>query len=553
MPSSGAGLYVPILNADIIDKGVVIGDAHRIIRTGAVMSGVTVVQAVSAVAAGLVAASLVTEAGRDLRELLYTRVLRLPAQDVYRFGASSLTIRTSNDVQQIQDLALTVVSVLVPVPVMFVGGVSLALGQDVPLSFFLLAAIATLVGLTTLVLRRARPVAALVQGRVEQVHRLQRERITGVRVIRGFGRDSYEEQRFDRTNKDLARSGMRLGSLTTLMLPLGTTVVNLFTVPVVWLGASRIANGGMQIGALTAFLSYFTYILTAVTGITATLMMLPRAEACAARVEEVLRTPPERAVGESPLVSTPLQGQVRLRSAGFRYPGAEVPVLDDVSLTVGRGEVLAVMGATGSGKSTLLRLLVRLLDVTHGQVLVNGCDVRSLDQARHSAAVGIVPQRPWLFSGTVASNLRYARADATDEELWRVLEIAQARDFVQAMEGGLQAPVTAGGGNVSGGQRQRLAIARTLLQRPEIYLFDDAFSALDPTTEAALRAALSKETSSATVVMVAQRVSTVRDADRIVLLDSGRVAAVGTHATLMACSPAYQETVRSQTKAQATS
>ncbi|MCP9945913.1 ABC transporter ATP-binding protein/permease [Streptomyces somaliensis] len=543
---TGATLYLPTLNADIIDKGVVTGDTGYILRYGGVMIAVSVLQVVGNIGAVYYGARTAAALGRDVRAAVFDRVQSFSARELGHFGASSLLTRTTNDVQQVQMLVLMGFTLMVSAPIMCVGGVVLALGQDVPLSAVLLAVVPVLGVAVSLIVARMRPLFRTMQERLDTVNRVLREQITGNRVIRAFVRDAYERERFRGANTELTDVSTAAGRLMALMFPTVMTVVNFSSVAVVWFGAHRIDDGAMRIGALTAFLAYLMQIVMAVMMATFMFMMVPRAEVCAERIEEVLRTETSVRPPASPVRELPRGGRLEIRGADFRYPGAEEPVLRGVDLVAGPGEVTAVIGSTGSGKSTLLGLVPRLFDVTGGRVLVNGADVRDLDPALIARTVGFVPQRPYLFSGTVATNLRYGRPDATDEELWRALETAQAADFVRGLEGGLDAPVAQGGTNVSGGQRQRLAIARTLVQRPEIYLFDDSFSALDYSTDARLRAALARETADATVVIVAQRVSTIRDADRIVVLDEGRVVGVGRHRELMADNETYREIVFSQ-------
>ncbi|WP_236240601.1 ABC transporter ATP-binding protein [Streptomyces sp. CC228A] len=541
-----ATLYLPTLNADIIDHGVVRGDTGHILRFGALMIAVSLVQVAGNVGAVYFGARTAAALGRDVRAALYARVQSFSAREVGHFGAPSLITRTTNDVQQVQMLVLMAFTLVVSAPIMCVGGIVLALGQDVPLSAVLLAVVPVLGIAVTLIVRRMRPLFRSMQDRLDDVNRVLREQITGNRVIRAFVRDAYEKERFRDANDRLTDVSMGAGRLMALMFPTVMTVVNVSSVAVVWFGAHRIDSGGMQIGALTAFLAYLMQIVMAVMMATFMFMMVPRAEVCAERIEDVLRTEPSVLPPAEPVRELGRRGHLEIRGAGFRHPGAEEPVLREVDLVARPGETTAVIGSTGSGKSTLLGLVPRLFDVTSGEVLVDGVDVRRLDPALTARTVGLVPQKPYLFSGTVATNLRYGRPDATDEELWHALEVAQAADFVRRLEGGLDAPVSQGGTNVSGGQRQRLAIARTLVQRPEIYLFDDSFSALDYETDARLRAALARETAEATVVIVAQRVSTIRDADRILVLDEGRVVGAGRHHELMETSETYREIVLSQ-------
>ncbi|WP_329242769.1 ABC transporter ATP-binding protein [Streptomyces canus] len=541
-----ATLYLPTLNADIIDNGVVNGDTGYILSFGALMIGISLVQVVCNIGAVFYGARTAAALGRDLRAAVFDRVQSFSAREVGQFGAPTLITRTTNDVQQVQMLALMTFTLLVSAPIMCVGGIVLALGLDVPLSGVLVAVVPTLGICVTLIVRRLRPLFRSMQVRLDTVNRVLREQITGNRVIRAFVRDTYEEDRFRKANSDLTEISLKTGNLLALMFPVVMTTVNLSSIAVVWFGAHRIDSGGMQIGDLTAFLAYLMQIVMSVMMATFMFMMVPRAEVCAERVQEVLDTSSSVVPPLAPVRELRRHGHLEIRGAGFRYPGAEEPVLKAIDLVARPGEVTAVIGSTGSGKSTLLGLVPRLFDVTDGEVLVDGVAVAEVDPVLLAKTVGLVPQKPYLFAGTVATNLRYGNPDATDEELWHALEVAQAKEFVSGLENGLDSPIAQGGTNVSGGQRQRLAIARTLVQRPEIYLFDDSFSALDYATDAALRAALAEETSEATVVIVAQRVATIRDADRIVVLDEGRVVGTGTHRELMADNETYREIVLSQ-------
>ncbi|MZF89151.1 ABC transporter ATP-binding protein [Streptomyces sp. SID5643] len=541
-----ATLYLPTLNADIIDRGVVNGDTGYILGYGGLMIGISLVQVVCNIGAVYYGARTASALGRDVRGAVFDRVQSFSAREVGHFGAPSLITRTTNDVQQVQMLALMTFTLLVSAPIMCVGGIVLALGLDVPLSGVLVAVVPVLGICVTLIVRRLRPLFRAMQERLDAVNRVLREQITGNRVIRAFVRDEYEQQRFRKANTDLTDFAMGTGNLLALMFPIVMTVVNLSSIAVVWFGAHRIDSGGMQIGDLTAFLAYLMQIVMSVMMATFMFMMVPRAEVCAERIQEVLDTSSSVVPPSAPVRELRRHGHLEIRGAGFRYPGAEEPVLRAVDLVARPGETTAVIGSTGSGKSTLLGLVPRLFDATDGQVLVDGVEVAEIEPKLLAETVGLVPQKPYLFAGTVATNLRYGNPDATDEELWHALEVAQAKDFVEGLEGGLDAPVAQGGTNVSGGQRQRLAIARTLVQRPEIYLFDDSFSALDYATDAALRAALTRETAEATVVIVAQRVATIRDADRIVVLDEGRVVGTGRHHELMADNETYREIVLSQ-------
>ncbi|CAM5246885.1 ABC transporter ATP-binding protein [Streptomyces tanashiensis] len=541
-----ASLYLPTLNADIIDNGVVNGDTGYILRSGALMVGVSVVQVVCNIGAVYYGARTASALGRDIRGAVFDRVQSFSARELGQFGAPSLITRTTNDVQQVQMLVLMAFTLMVSAPIMCVGGIVMALGQDVPLSGVLLAVVPVLGVAVSLIVRKMRPLFRTMQERLDTVNRVLREQITGNRVIRAFVKDGYEEERFRGANGELTDVSMATGRLMALMFPTVMTVVNVSSVAVVWFGAHRIDSGGMEIGALTAFLAYLMQIVMAVMMATFMFMMVPRAEVCAERIEEVLGTETSVVPPAEPVTKLLRRGHLEVRSADFRYPGAEESVLKEVELVARPGETTAIIGSTGSGKSTLLGLVPRLFDATGGEVLVDGVDVRRLDPELMAKTVGLVPQKPYLFSGTVATNLRYGKPDATDAELWHALEVAQAKDFVSKLEGGLNAPIAQGGTNVSGGQRQRLAIARTLVQRPEIYLFDDSFSALDYETDALLRAALAEETADSTVVIVAQRVSTIREADRIVVLDEGRVVGTGRHRELMADNETYREIVLSQ-------
>ncbi|CAK7284771.1 ABC transporter ATP-binding protein [Streptomyces misionensis JCM 4497] len=541
-----ATLYLPTLNAHIIDNGVVKGDTGYILSFGALMIGISLAQVVCNIGAVYLGARTASALGRDVRGAVFDRVQSFSAREVGHFGAPSLITRTTNDVQQVQMLVLMTFTLMVSAPIMCVGGIVLALGLDVPLSGVLVAVVPVLAICVTLIVRRLRPLFRTMQTRLDKVNRVLREQITGNRVIRAFVRDEYEQARFGRVNGELTEMQLATGRLLSLMFPMVMTVVNVSSIAVVWFGAHRIDSGGMQIGDLTAFLAYLMQIVMSVMMATFMFMMVPRAEVCAERIQEVLETGSSVLPPLTPVTELRRHGHLEIRAAGFRYPGAEEPVLRSVELVARPGETTAVIGSTGSGKSTLLGLVPRLFDATEGEVLVNGVDVREVEPALLARTVGLVPQKPYLFAGTVATNLRYGNPDATDEELWHALEVAQAKEFVTGLEGGLDAPIAQGGTNVSGGQRQRLAIARTLVQRPEIYLFDDSFSALDYATDAALRAALARETAEATVVIVAQRVATIRDADRIIVLDEGRVVGSGRHQELMAGNETYREIVLSQ-------
>ncbi|MBX9247070.1 ABC transporter ATP-binding protein [Actinotalea ferrariae] len=540
-----ANLYLPSLNADIIDDGIARGDTGVILRLGALMLGVTVLQVVCAIGAVHAGAGVATSLGRDVRAALFDHVQTFSAREVGRFGAASLLTRTTNDVQQIQMLVLMSLTIMVAAPVMVVGGVVMALREDVVLSGLLLVVVPVLVAVLGVAVVRMRPLFRSMQERIDGINRILREQIAGIRVIRAFVRDTHERERFATANDELATVAIAVGRLMAFLFPTVMLVMNASSVAILWFGGQRIADGSMQVGSLTAFLSYIMQILMAVMMAVMMFMMVPRAEVSAERVQEVLGTASSVVPATDPVTSLPARVDVELRDVVFRYPGADEPVLRGVSLLAEPGRTTAIIGSTGSGKTTLLEMVPRLSDVTAGIVRVGGVDVRDLDLQTLWGAMALVPQKPYLFAGTVASNLRYGKDDASDDELWHALEVAQGADFVREM-GGLEAAVTQGGTNVSGGQRQRLAIARALVRRPSVYLFDDSFSALDYATDAALRRALAPETKDATVVVVAQRVSTIRNADRIVVLDVGAVVGAGTHDELMATNETYREIVLSQ-------
>ncbi|MGW0895326.1 ABC transporter ATP-binding protein [Saccharopolyspora sp. NPDC002578] len=541
-----ATLYLPALNADIIDNGVLTGDQGHILRVGGVMLAVAAVQLICAIGAVGFGARTATALGRDLRASVFDQVQSFSAREVGRFGAPSLITRTTNDVQQIQMLVLVTFTLMITAPIMCVGGIVLALDQDAVLSGLLVVVVPLLGVLIALLVARLRPLFRAMQVRIDAVNRILREQINGLQVIRAFNKDVHEQRRFGEANVELTGTALRVGNLMALMFPTVMIVVNVSSVAVTWFAAGRIDSGAMQVGALVAFLSYLMQILMSVMMATFMFMMIPRAEVCAERIQEVLDTESTVRLPSEPVRELHRRGHLELRDVGFRYPGAEEPVLQGIEFHARPGETTAIIGSTGSGKSTLINLIPRLSDVTTGTILIDGVDVRDLDPATLTRTVAFVPQRPYLFSGTVASNLRYGDPEATDDDLWHALEIARAADFVRRLPGGLDAPLSQGGGNVSGGQRQRLAIARALVRRPEIHLFDDSFSALDYATDAQVRAGLRQETADATVVIVAQRVNTIRDADRILVLDAGRLVGAGTHQELMADNETYREIVLSQ-------
>ncbi|MEV0808095.1 ABC transporter ATP-binding protein [Micromonospora sp. NPDC050200] len=545
-----ASLYLPSLNADIIDLGVARGDTDYIMRTGGWMLLVSLVQIACSVAAVYLGARTAMAFGRDVRAEVFAQVNRFSAREVARFGAPSLITRNTNDVQQVQMLVLMSCTMLVAAPIMSVGGVVMALREDLGLSWLMLVSVPVLAVALGLIIRRMVPGFRLMQTRIDTVNRVLREQITGIRVVRAFVREPYETDRFAVANADLTATALRTGRLMALIFPVVMLVLNLSSVAVLWFGAQRVDAGAIQVGALTAFLQYLMQILMAVMMATFMLMMVPRAAVCAERIVEVLDTESSVVPAASPVTRVEGHGELELRDVAFQYPGASAPVLHDISFRARPGHTTAIIGSTGAGKTTLLTLIPRLVDPTAGAVLVDGVDVRELAPDELWRRIGLVPQRPYLFSGTVASNLRYGNPDATDAELWAALEIAQARDFVAQMPDGLEAPIAQGGTNVSGGQRQRLAIARALVRKPEIYLFDDSFSALDLGTDARLRAALRPVTADAAVVIVAQRVSTIVDADQIIVLEDGGVVGMGRHDELLDTCPTYAEIVASQQTAE---
>ncbi len=542
-----AMLYLPSLNADIIDDGIATGDTGRIWELGGAMLAISFVQIVCSVLAVRLGSRTAMAFGRDLRAALFHRVGTFSTREVQQFGAPSLITRTTNDVQQVQMLVLMTCTMAVAAPIMMVGGVLMALRVDAGLGWTLLLVVPALFLVVGLVVSRMIPDSRRMQPKVDEVNRVLREQITGIRVVRAFVRERHEIARFHDANADLTGVALRVGRWMFTLFPLVMVVVNVSSVGVLWVGAHRVDDGLMEVGPLTAFLSYLMQILMSVMMATFMLMLIPRAAVCADRITEVLETETSVTPPATPQEPDPgRRGHLDVRAATFSYPGAEEPVLADVSFEARPGQTVAVVGSTGAGKSTLVNLVPRLFDVTSGSVSVGGVDVRDLEPEVLWGELGLVPQRGYLFSGTIRSNLEYGLADATDDQLWEALEVSQARDFVESLEDGLDAPVVQGGTNFSGGQRQRLAIARALVRRPAIYLFDDSFSALDLATDARLRAALRPHTTEATVVIVAQRVSTIRDADQIVVLEDGRIVGRGRHDELLASSPTYREIVESQ-------
>ncbi|NLG08931.1 MAG: ABC transporter ATP-binding protein [Deinococcales bacterium] len=541
-----ASLLLPSINADIIDRGIVLGNTRYILEQGGVMLLVSLVQVACTIAAVYLGARTAMAYGRDLRSAIFHHVSSFSAREVARFGAPSLLTRNTNDVMQVQTLLYMTFAMLVTTPIMMVGGVIMALREDVGLSWLVAVAVPVLAASVGLMLWRVVPGFQQMQKRIDRVNQVMREQIGGIRVIRAFVREPYEAERFAKANAELTDVTLFVGRWMAGLFPLVGLVLNLSTVAVIWFGGLRIDAGQMEIGSLTAYLSYLIQILVAMLMSTMLLMLLPRANVSADRIGEVLDTEPSVLPPADGVRAAAGRGRVEFDRVTFSYPGASHPVLDGVSFTVEPGQTVAVIGSTGAGKTTLVSLVPRLFDVTGGSVRLGGVDVREYDPDALWASLALVPQKAFLFSGTVASNLRYGKPDATEAEMWHALEVAQARDFVEAMPGGLEAEIAQGGTNVSGGQRQRLAIARALVKKPSVYLFDDSFSALDVATDARLRRALAPETQGAAVLIVAQRVATIVDADLIVVLEDGRVVGKGTHEELLATSPTYQEIVESQ-------
>jgi ATP-binding cassette subfamily B multidrug efflux pump len=544
-----ASLYLPSLNADIIDNGVARGDTSYILHIGGVMLSITVVQIAGSIAAVFFGARAAMSLGRDLRSAVFTRVLEFSEHEVSTFGAPSLITRSTNDVQQVQMVVMLAATLAVSAPIMCVGGIIMALREDIGLSWLLLVSVPALVLAVGTIVSRMVPQFRAMQKRIDVVNRVLREQITGIRVVRAFVREPFETDRFRSANAQLTVSAVRAGRLLALMFPTVMLILNLSSAAVLWFGGHRVASGQIEIGALTAFLNYLLQILMSVMMATFVAVQVPRAAVSADRISEVLGTQASIRRSERPVTRLAGRGDVEFDHVGFQYPGAEHPVLLDVTVHARPGQTTAIVGSTGAGKTTLLSLLPRLFDVTSGTVRLDGVDVREVDPEVLWAHIGLVPQRPYLFSGTVASNLRYGNPRATDTELWQALEVAQASDFVAAMPDGLDSAIAQGGTNVSGGQRQRLAIARALIRRPSVYLFDDSFSALDVATDARLRAALVPHIADATVIVVGQRVATIRDADQIVVLEHGVVVGIGTHDDLLTTCSTYAEIVDSQLSA----
>mgnify|MGYP000958689752 FL=1 len=546
-----ASLYLPTLNADIIDKGVATGDTGYIWRMGAFMLAVSVGQGVCSVAATYLAARSAMSMGRDLRGEVFERVSGFSEREITAFGAGSLITRNTNDVQQVQMLVMMGCTMLVTAPVMAVGGIIMAITRAPSLSWLIGVSVPVLLVAVGLIVGRMLPLFRSYQDKLDAINRVMREQLTGIRVIRAFVREQAETERFEDANTDIARVGERVGQLFVLLFPLVMLVLDVTIVGVIWFGGHQVGDGDVEVGTLIAFMSYLMQILMGIVMASFMTIMIPRAAVCAERISEVLATAPTITSSPDAVDTFPAPGTVEMRDVTFVYPDADARVLAEVSFTVQPGTTTAIVGSTASGKSTVVRLLARLLEASSGQVLIGGTDVREADPEALWAQMGLVPQQPFLFAGTVASNLRLGREEATDDELWKALEVAQAKDFVSAMDGGLEATIAQGGTNVSGGQRQRLAIARALVRRPDILIFDDSFSALDVSTDARLREAMGPATAGITKVIVAQRVSTITEADQILVLDGGHLVGSGTHTELLATCPVYREIVTSQLGAEA--
>jgi ATP-binding cassette subfamily B multidrug efflux pump len=541
-----ANLYLPTLNADIINNGVVRGDTHYIVRVGVEMLLFTLLMGVAAVIAVYFGARVAMAFGRDVRSRLFRRVQSFSHMELNRFGAPSLTTRTTNDVQQVQMLVLIGLTLLASAPIMAIGGIVMALRLNARLSLLLVVILPLMGAVVAFIVTRAVPLFRRVQVKLDRINLVMREKLSGVRVIRAFDRDRHEERRFELANTDLTETSLRVTRLFALLMPTVMLIINLSTAAVMWFGSLLVGHGEMPVGDLTAFLTYLMQILFSVLMATILFVLVPRAAASADRIQEVLDVESTVLDPAAPAPAPERLGTLEFRDVTFRYPGADEPVLSNISFTARAGETTAIIGSTGGGKSTLVNLIPRLSDVSDGSVLVDGVDVRELEQQDLWSRIGLVPQRAFLFAGTIGSNVRDGREDATEDEIWHALSIAQAAEFVREMPDGLESSVAQGGANLSGGQRQRMAIARAVVKRPEIYIFDDSFSALDFATDARLRTALHAETTDATVLIVAQRVGTIMHADRIIVLADGRIAGIGTHDELLETCDTYREIVFSQ-------
>ncbi|ARD41041.1 ABC transporter ATP-binding protein [Actinomyces gaoshouyii] len=541
-----ASLYLPTLNADIINRGVATGDTGYIWRTGGLMLTVSAAQGACTVLATYLAARSAMGLGRDLRAKIFHRVGSFSEREVSSFGAGSLITRNTNDVQQVQMLVLMGCTMLVMAPIMAVGGIIMAVTRAPGLAWLIAVSVPVLLLIVGLIVWRMVPLFRSYQDRLDAINRVLREQLTGIRVVRAFVREQAETERFAVVNHDMAWVGERVGRLFVVLFPLVMLILDVTIVGVLWYGGHRVGSGDVEVGTLIAFMAYLMQILMGIVMASFMTMMIPRAAVCAERIGEVLAIDSSLTVAEDAVTAFPEPGSVEMRDVAFSYPGAEAAVLAGVSFRVAPGSTTAIVGSTGSGKSTLVSLLARLVDATDGEVLMGGLDVRRAEPEALWATLGLVPQKPFLFAGTVATNLRLGREEATDDELWAALEVAQARDFVEEMDGGLEAVIAQGGTNVSGGQRQRLAIARALVRRPDVLIFDDSFSALDVSTDTRLRAALAPATAGVTKIVVAQRITTVTDADQILVLDGGRLVGTGTHEELLGTCEVYREIVSSQ-------
>jgi ATP-binding cassette subfamily B protein len=544
--SAIASLYLPSLNADIINNGVSTGNTSYIWSTGMFMLTISLLQIASSIVATFFAAMAAMRAGRDIRDDVFEKVSAFSEREVSQFGPGSLITRNTNDVTQVQMLTMTGATMLVSAPLLAIGGIIMALRQNVGLSWIIAVSVPTLLIIAAVVIGRMVPLFRSYQKKLDAVNRILREQLTGIRVVRAFVREPIETERFREANTDIMVVGRRVGSLFVLLFPLVMLVLNVTVVGVIWFGGIEVNAGNVEIGTLFAFMQYVMQILMGVLMASFMTMMIPRAAVSAERISEVLSSESTLSRAENPVSQLPEPGSVEFRGATFSYPGAQHAVLEDISFRANPGETVAIVGSTGAGKTTLVSLIPRLFDVTGGEVLVGGVDVKDADLDVLWRSIGLVPQRPFLFSGTVSSNLRFGKESATDDELWHALEIAQGRDFVEEMDGKLEARIAQGGTNVSGGQRQRLAIARAIVHVPSILIFDDSFSALDLTTDARLRQALWRELPDVTKIVVAQRVSTITDADRIVVLDNGEMVGIGSHDELLETNQTYREIVESQ-------
>ena len=545
-----ATLYLPSLNAKIIDTGVVNADIGYIWRTGGIMLIVAFVQIITAIGAVYFGAKTSMSIGRDIRQSVFEKVSTFSAQDVNKFGAATLITRGTNDVQQVQMLTLMALNFMITAPIMSVGGVIMAIREDPGLSWLVWVSVPLVLIVVGILVIKLMPLFRDMQGRIDGINGVLREQITGIRVVRAFVREKHETERYADANQELTKLGVKVGNLFVLMFPAISMILHLSTAAVLWFGGHRVDSGVVEVGALTAFLQYLLQILMAVMMGTFMAMMVPRAMVSADRIGEVLDSEPSMTDAQNVAITLPTPGTVEFRNVSFGYPGADQPVLSDVSFVAEPGQTTAIIGSTGAGKTTLLNLIPRLYDATEGEILIGGIPVRDLGRDQLAQNISAVPQRPYLFSGTVASNLRFGAKDATEEELWEALRVAQADDFVSERENQLESKIAQGGTNVSGGQRQRLCIARALAAKPNTYLFDDSFSALDVSTDAKLRAALDEPTKDAAVIIVAQRVSTITGADQILVLEHGVIVARGTHEELLETSETYQEIVSSQLSAE---